>query len=547
MSSGPLRRTAVFALLFIPLRASASGPAGDGALLGASLVSLAAVLVAAGVHWGLRRVGRRLPRALARRAGKPAGPGVSPPWEGSIRILVFLATVVLWLTVAAYVTDQFPGLARAREMFMHVVVMSLTSSIFVLNGRGYSALDILALPAVLAAVWVAVSGVTHLLKVHVLRATHIERGAQEAVAMLSRYVLLFVSLIVVLQIWGIDASSLTFVASVLGVGIGFGLQHIANNFVSGMVLSLERPIQPGDFVKVGEWTGTVERVGPRNTEIRTNDNVSILVPNSRFLETEVVNWTHGDPVCRLPIPVGVAYGSDIARVRAALLDAARSHRDVLSDPRPRVEFRGFGDSALNFELKIWTREPRKQLQLISDLNYRIEANLRRYHVTVPFPQRDLHLRSPQLDRMLTAVGRRYFSEAESAVGNEHEATDHRLEEGRRSPDRFDDEYEPRTWTDEEIESLIARWRGPSGVPILDRRHLFTVYRQCFVGREAVDWMTRTLGLTRAEAVEVGRLLVDRGIVHHVLDEHGFKDGHFFYQFRAADGMQPGDRSAAVST
>jgi len=156
-----------------------------------------------------------------------------------------------------------------------VLVMSLTSPLFTLNERGYSALDVLELPAVLAVLWVVASGLARALKSRVLRPTGLERGAQDAVALLTRYTLVLLGAIVTLQIWGIDIRSLTFVASVLGVGIGFGLQHIANNFVSGLVVSLERPIEPGDFVRVGEWTGTVERIGPRHTEIRTLDNVSI--------------------------------------------------------------------------------------------------------------------------------------------------------------------------------------------------------------------------------------------------------------------------------
>jgi potassium efflux system protein len=345
--------------------------------------------------------------------------------------------------------------------------------------------------------------------------------------LLTRCALTFIGAIVILQVWHIDVSSLTFLASVLGVGVGFGLQNIANNFVSGLVVSLERPIQPGDFVKVDEWMGTVEHIGPRNTEMRTLDNVSILIPNSRFLESEVINWTHRDPVSRLHVPLGVAYGSDIARVRAALLEAAHDHPDVLKDPRPRVEFKGFGESALEFELLVWTGDPRIQQRLISDLNYRVETNLRRYHVQVPFPQRDLHLRSPQLEQVLGAVSRRYFSETELASNGEAAPPPPVPREAL----GFEDERGPRTWTDAEIDALVARMRAAEGPSIVDRRHLLTVYPQCFVGREAVDWMTRAEGLTRAEALAVGQLLVDRGIVHHVLDEHGFKDGSFFYRFR----------------
>lgn len=500
-------------------------------LLRAMLVSLAALAGAAFVHWALRRVGRRLPLLIARRLGWQLSPGMQLPWQGILELTLLIPKIGVWIGSIVFVSDQFGPLQQARTMFTHVVEMSITMPLFALSGRSYSAIDVLELPAVLAALWVGVSVVTRGLKLHVLSAAGMERGAQEAVALLTRYTLIFLGAIVVLQTWGIDASSLTFVASVLGVGIGFGLQHIANNFVSGLVVSLERPIQPGDFVKVGEWTGTVEKIGPRNTEIRTTDNVSILVPNSRFLETEVVNWSHGDPLSRIQVPVGVAYGSNIARVRAALLEAAHSHPDVVRDPRASVEFQAFGESALQFELKVWTRDPRIQDRLRSDLNYRIEANLRRDNIPVPFPQRDLHLRSPQLDQILTAWSRQQFSEAELAASN-HRKAPVEVPQGPLNGNAVADDLGPRAWSDEELRAVVDRMRGADGISISDRRHLLTVYRSCFVGREAVDWMTRALGLTRIEAVALGQLLMERGEMHHVLDEHGFKDSNFFYRFRA---------------
>lgn len=523
-------RITVLALTLTAVPAAAAGPSGGSEFLEASFLAAAALLGAAAVHWGLRRIGRRVPRWLARRSGTPIPPGAPLPWEGALELFLLLPKVALWLAVAAYVSEQFAALRSARLMLTHVLVMSVTSPLFTVKDRGYSALDVLELPAVLAALWFAVSGLTRFLKSGVLRSTGMERGVQETVALLTRYTLTFLGAIVVLQIWGIDASSLTFVASVLGVGIGFGLQHIANNFVSGLVVSVERPIQPGDFVKVGEWTGTVERVGPRHTEIRTLDNISILVPNSRFLETEVVNWTHGDPTTRLHVPVGVAYGSDIGHVRSALLEAARSHPDVLDDPRPRVEFRSFGDSALQFELQVWTRDPRIQFRLTSDLNYRVEANLRHYGLQIPFPQRDLHLRSPQLEQMLNAWSRRHFTEAELSAPTREETMAERSDAAPSAQQWFEDDLGPRNWTDEQINTLTTRMRSPDGVAVIDRRHLLTVYRNCFIGREAVDWMTRALRLTRNEAVDLGQLLMDRGLIRHVLDEHGFMDGNFFYRF-----------------
>jgi potassium efflux system protein len=496
-----------------------------------AILSIAVIVFAVAIHWMLRRVGRRLPRWFARWSSSAVSSSAAMRWQGTIEAVLLLPIIAVWGAAIAFVSDQFALLQGLRAMAVHVVEMSIRMPLFMLEGHEYSVTDVLELPLVLAALWIAVSTLTRLLKAKVLRATGMEPGVQEAVALLTRGALTFIGAIVILQVWHIDVSSLTFVASVLGVGIGFGLQNIANNFVSGLVVSLERPIQPGDFVKVDDWEGTVEHIGPRNTEIRTLDNVSILIPNSRFLESEVVNWSHRDPVSRLHVPIGVAYGSEIAHVRAALLEAAQGHPEVLDDPRPRVEFKRFADSALEFELLVWTRDPRHQHRLISDLNYRIEANLRRHHVQVPFPQRDLHLRSPQLGQLLSAWARRNFTDAELLPRGNGSMPEMPSPPAAMAFD-FSEERNPRDWSAAEIEALVTRMRGPDGVAIVDRRHLLTTYPKCFVGREAVDWMTRAAGLTRKEAVALGQLLNDRGIIRHVLDEHGFEDGRLFYRFRA---------------
>jgi hypothetical protein len=201
---------------------------------------------------------------------------------------------------------------------------------------------------------------------------------------------------------------------------------------------------------------------------------------------------------------------------------------------------------LNFEVEVWTLDPRNQFHLKSDLYYRIEANLRRHRIQIPFPQRDLHLRSPQLDRVVRAWSRSRFDEAETdALDGSALQLPPLGDLGREAGDGSG----PRDWTEAEIDALAEQMRGPDGVTIADRRHLLTVYRSCFVGRESVDWMTRALGLTRPEATALGQLLIDRGIVRHVLDEHGFKDGNYFYCFSGIDGgaRAKSGREIAAST
>ena len=202
--------------------------------------------------------------------------------------------------------------------------------------------------------------------------------------------------VVVLQIWGIDLSSLALIASGLGIGIGFGLQGLVRDFVSGLVLVFERPVQVGDFVDFGAVKGTVNRIGSRSTEIRTLDHVAIIVPNSRLLDQEIINWSHGNPVSRIRLPVGVAYASDPTQVKQVLLEACRQSDEILITPLPQVFFLGFGDNALRFELLVWIAQPHRQLVIKSDLYFAIEALLRQHHIEVPFPQRDLHLRTGSL-------------------------------------------------------------------------------------------------------------------------------------------------------
>jgi hypothetical protein len=311
---------------------------------------------------------------------------------------------------------------------------------------------------------------------------------------------------VVLHASGFDLSSLALFGGVLGVGLGFGMQNIASNFVSGVLLAFERPIKPGDYVTLGALSGTVRRIGARSTEIRTPDNVTILVPNARFLESEVVNWSHGSPVCKLHARVGIAYGSDPARVRAALLEAARGHPKVLADPRPTVDLDGFGESALLFDLEVWTREPEDQNEILSALYYRIEASLRRHGIEIPFPQLEVRTRAQDAPPVADAVH----------VAPEH---DGELDPAERLADPL------------ALDALAARMRASDGVPREDRRHLFQVHPRCFVGSDATRWLVEREGLTRREAIAVGQRMVERGLFRHVLDEHGFEDGYLFYRFR----------------
>ena len=181
----------------------------------------------------------------------------------------------------------------------------------------------------------------------------------------------------------------------LGIGIGLGFQNIASNFISGITLLFEQPLKVGDLVEVDNLKGIVEKISIRSTVVRTLDNVFVIVPNKSFIENNIVNWSYRDQKCRVHIPVGVAYGTDTTLVTEALLAAARRHPRVLQQPTPKVWFKEFGDSSLNFELLVWFDDPPGIPQLKSDLNFSIETELNIRDISIPFPQRDLHIKNPQ--------------------------------------------------------------------------------------------------------------------------------------------------------
>jgi small-conductance mechanosensitive channel len=219
-------------------------------------------------------------------------------------------------------------------------------------------------------------------------------GQQYAVSRVLGYLIFVFGLVIGLQSLGVDLSSLVVLGGALGVGVGFGLQSIVNNFVSGLVLLVERPIRLGDRVEVGDTYGDVIRIGGRGTWIRTNDNQIIIVPNSEFATKRVTNWTANDRSVRLSVPVGVSYSSNPEEIRDLLLEVAKRHPDVLATPAPEVIFEEFGDSSLNFVLRVFSiNQVQTPLRLKSELYFSIFRSFAEHGIEIPFPQRDLHLRS----------------------------------------------------------------------------------------------------------------------------------------------------------
>jgi len=231
------------------------------------------------------------------------------------------------------------------------------------------------------------------LRRNVFSRSQISQGTQELISRVVHYVVMILGVFVVLEYLGIDLTALAAISAVLMVGIGFGLQNITSNFISGLILLFERPIQVGDMVEVGGILGRIRAIKARSTTVETFDNVSIIVPNSQFISESVTNWSHEDLRTRVHVRVGVAYSSDVEQVRDALLAVGAAHPEVLEDPEPRVVFHEFGDSSLNFDLMVWTEDPTRQLLIRSDLHFAIVRAFREKGIEIPFPQRDLHIRS----------------------------------------------------------------------------------------------------------------------------------------------------------
>ncbi|MBA3962246.1 MAG: mechanosensitive ion channel [Chthoniobacterales bacterium] len=222
----------------------------------------------------------------------------------------------------------------------------------------------------------------------------LDRSLQYAISQIASNVILVVGIFVVLQNTGIHLEALTVFAGAVGVGVGFGLQNITSNFISGLVILAERPITIGDRVEVAGVTGQVQKIRARSTVVVTNDNIATIVPNQKFIDSPVTNWTWGDPRVRFRIPIGAAYGSDVEVVRQTLIEAAKEHPKCLNDPAPSVFFKAFGDSSLDFELVVWSSEmSHRPARFRSDLNFAIEKKFRAAKIEIPFPQRDLNIRS----------------------------------------------------------------------------------------------------------------------------------------------------------
>jgi potassium-dependent mechanosensitive channel len=253
--------------------------------------------------------------------------------------------------------------------------------------------NVLAGLLVLAATWALVRVVRLVLEVEVLPRLYLKTGTPFAISTMIRYLLVTTGTVLAMAAMGIDLTKVTLLAGALGVGIGFGLQSTVNNFVSGVILLMERPIHIGDMIQMENLWGEVKRIGVRSSTVRTFQGAEVIVPNADLISKEVTNWTLSDRRRRLEIDVGTAYGSDPAKVLRALEAAAREVKEVLDDPAPFAWFTGFGDSSLDFRLHAWIVDYDRGLVNQTALRIAIYNKLKEAEIEIPFPQRDIHIRT----------------------------------------------------------------------------------------------------------------------------------------------------------
>ncbi|HEY0943861.1 MAG TPA: mechanosensitive ion channel domain-containing protein [Opitutaceae bacterium] len=274
---------------------------------------------------------------------------------------------------------------------------------FELGNLRFTPLSLLVGVGLIVALIVVVAVIKRVLRDRLLPRAGLNRGVSIAVSTLVGYGLILVGVLIILPVMipGFNLNTLSLMLGAISFGIGFGLRNIADNFVSGIILLIERPIKVGDRIQVGSVYGDVVEIRARSTTVRTNDNVDIVVPNSEFISSQVTNVSHRDTRVRFRFPVGVHYKSDVHAVAKALVEAALACPDVLRDPPPQAKFLEFGESSLNFEIWVWTDTMFNRPQnLRSAVNFQVWDHLKRAGIEVPYPQRDLYVKElPQTRRV----------------------------------------------------------------------------------------------------------------------------------------------------
>lgn len=287
-----------------------------------------------------------------------------------------------------------------REIIQDIIdflerIWALTGfKLFTLTGTDFTLGDVLYfLISIVLIIYVA-NWIRNLLVNKILSRYQLDIGIRQSIGTISRYIILIIGFFVIIQTAGINLSSLGLIFGALGVGIGFGLQNVTNNFISGIIILFERPIKVGDRIDVGEIKGDVVKISARATTIITNDNIAVIVPNSDFINSTVINWSHNDRMVRFNFPVRVSHKANPEHVKQVLMEVFDRNEGILRNPKPDVLFNSYDEDSLNFILRIWTSEYINRPNVLkSQLYYEVFNAFKKENIEIPFPQRDLHLKS----------------------------------------------------------------------------------------------------------------------------------------------------------
>ncbi len=276
---------------------------------------------------------------------------------------------------------------------LHELKEILDTELFSFGGASISLSKLVIAVLLLIVGYAIAKAISRALERFLLKRLSMEAGAAHALQSLSFYFMLALFILLSLRTVNIPLTAFTVAGGALAIGVGFGSQNIVNNFISGLILLAERPIKIGDLIEIDETQGHVERIGPRSTRVRMLDNTHIIVPNSSFLEKNVLNWTLSDNVIRGSVTVGVAYGSPTREVERLIRRALSDHERVLAQPEPIVLFTEFGDNSLNFQTFFWIRmmETMARRRIQSEIRFSIDDLFREAGIIIAFPQRDVHL------------------------------------------------------------------------------------------------------------------------------------------------------------
>jgi small-conductance mechanosensitive channel len=345
----------------------------------ASALIAAALLAGVLVIEGVVAIVLRTPRARVLHSVRTSGPLIEQRIAGALHFFA----VLVWIVSTA-------GLLNILAPTGHALRVGLAAR-WTIGTMSLSVGDVLVFMFGLYLAVLVSRFITFLLREDVLPRLPLARGVPHTITMLVNYGIIALGFMLAVAAAGVDLTRLTIIAGAVGVGVGFGLQNVVNNFVSGLILAFERPVQIGDVIEVGTNSGEVRRIGLRSSTIRTGQGAEVIVPNAQLISNEVVNWTFTDRERRLELRVGVAYGNDPAKVIDILHDTLAAHEKVRSQPSPVITFDGFGESALNFTMRYWGQLD-DMLRISSDVAIAVYQALTKAGIEIPVPQRDLRLR-----------------------------------------------------------------------------------------------------------------------------------------------------------